>query len=40
MTSVKSLSMPPELELDNIVYSKNFGGTNLGIVIRNGFTNP
>ena len=40
MTSVKSLSMPPELELRNIVYSKNFGETNLGIVIRNGFTNP
>ena len=40
MASVKSLSMPPELELRNIVYSKNFGETNLGIVIRNGFTNP
>ena len=38
MASTKSISVPPILDLGNIVYSKNFGGNNLGIVIRNGIT--
>ena len=38
MATIKSLRVPPKLELVNIVYCKKFGGNNLGIVIRNGIT--
>ena len=37
MASTK-ISVPLVLELGNIVYSENFGGNNLGIVIRNGIS--
>ena len=38
MASIKSIRVPPILKLGNIIFSKNFGGNNLGIVIRNGIT--
>ena len=38
IASIKSIRLPPILKLGNIIFSKNFGGNNLGIVIRNGIT--